>query len=239
MEQLYVLQLEDGKYYVGKTKDIRRRVGEHASGSGSSWTTTHKPIKVMEVRPLTGAHDENNTTKDLMKKHGVDNVRGGSYTAVNLPEAVKSVLQSEIRAGSDACFKCGREGHFANKCTEICAPDEELEWECYHCPQTFATESACNSHERTCRAKQEEEEWGCEYCDRTFTTKFGCSVHERSCRPPSPPTKKSGSCYRCGRTGHWSPECYAKTDTDGNDLDDVDESVGKSYRRGGYRRRNY
>ena len=31
--------------------------------------------------------------------------------------------------------------------------------------------------------------------------------------------KKGGACYRCGRTSHWSPDCYAKTDTEGNKLD--------------------
>lgn len=30
----------------------------------------------------------------------------------------------------------------------------------------------------------------------------------------------NGTCYRCGRRGHYSTTCYAKTDTDGNSLDD-------------------
>jgi len=32
-------------------------------------------------------------------------------------------------------------------------------------------------------------------------------------------TSQSGACYRCGRTSHYASACYAKTDTDGYELD--------------------
>ena len=40
-----------------------------------------------------------------------------------------------------------------------------------------------------------------------------------------PPINKSGGeCYRCGRKSHWSKDCYATTDIDGDELtDDEDE----------------
>jgi predicted GIY-YIG superfamily endonuclease len=124
MEQLYVLQLEDGKYYVGKTKDIRRRVEEHARGDGPEWTRTYRPVKVLEVRPLKNEHDENNTTKDVMKKYGEENVRGGAYCQMELPGSYKAALQAERRSTQDACFKCGGRGHFAAQCRSA---DEEEE----------------------------------------------------------------------------------------------------------------
>lgn len=118
MEFLYVLQLEDGKYYVGKTTDIKRRVEEHHKGKGSEWTKLHKPVKVLETRKVKDEHDENNTTKDLMKKYGVDNVRGGSYSQVSLPSAYAKTIESEIRGNTNACFKCGGKGHYAKDCDE-------------------------------------------------------------------------------------------------------------------------
>ena len=30
---------------------------------------------------------------------------------------------------------------------------------------------------------------------------------------------QSGACYRCGRTSHYASDCYARTDTDGNELE--------------------
>ncbi len=64
-------------------------------------------------------------------------------------------------------------------------------------------------------------------------------VHERSCNSEvvyESPKKKSGSCYRCGRTSHYANECYASTHAKGyslwhevsdssNDESDEDEVV--------------
>lgn len=34
----------------------------------------------------------------------------------------------------------------------------------------------------------------------------------------APVKPKKGACYRCGRTSHWSPDCYATTHIDGEEL---------------------
>lgn len=199
MEQLYVLQLVSGKYYVGRTKNVADRYKQHIAGEGAAWTRKYSPTKLIETRAMKGDHDETNLTKDLMKKYGVDNVRGGAYVTVTLDDATKSVLEREIRGNNDRCFKCGLGGHFAGQC-----------------PITVKEEP------------EEEDIWGCDHCDREFTSMTRAIAHERRCTSnpanfPKPTKKQSGACHRCGRTSHWIADCYAKTDADGNDIESDDD----------------
>ena len=182
MEQLYILQCESGKYYVGKTADVMRRFEEHKSGRGSAWTKKYKPVRLMECGGITSDHDENNATEDLMKKYGIENVRGGIYAQIVLPEEYTNVLKLKFRGTADTCYKCNLAGHFANKC-----PNEEVE-----VPKVKKI---------VAKAKVVVEEvWGCSYCDREFSTEYGCGVHERSCKKTSHvEAPKTGACYKCGR----------------------------------------
>lgn len=185
MSTLYALQLEHGKYYIGKADDVANRYRQHKNGQGSEWTKMFRPIKMLETREITSEHDENNVTKDYMKKYGIENVRGGSYCQTVLGDTTFEFLERETRGNSDACFKCGNHGHFVRDC-----PNE--------------------------LSSEEEQVWISECCGKEFTNLTRAVAHERRCTEKH---SKEPTCYRCGRKGHYSPECYARKHINGDDLD--------------------
>lgn len=44
---VYVLVCEDGSYYTGYAKDVKRRFERHKKGQGAKYTRMHKPEKTM------------------------------------------------------------------------------------------------------------------------------------------------------------------------------------------------
>lgn len=118
-EVIYVLELKNNKFYVGKTKNIEKRFEKHLEGTGSSWTKQYPPIKIIEQIPARDNLLENETTKRYMFKYGIDNVRGGAYCQMTIDANTKSFLDKELKSFDDSCYKCGMKGHFAKEC-KIC-----------------------------------------------------------------------------------------------------------------------
>jgi predicted GIY-YIG superfamily endonuclease len=88
---LYVLKLEGGKWYVGITSDIERRLEQHRSGIGAKWTAAHKfeQLESSEdfLTPLPScqaAVRENRKVYELVALYGMDSVRGGNHSAYEL-----------------------------------------------------------------------------------------------------------------------------------------------------------
>ena len=82
---IYALQLEEGKFYVGKThKNIGIKIAfdEHLKGNGCEWIRKYKPISIIENYEHYYIFEEDILTKKYMMKYGIQNVRGGSYTKI-------------------------------------------------------------------------------------------------------------------------------------------------------------
>ncbi len=125
MTTLYILELRGGKYYVGKTNDVTQRIQAHFSQDGSAWTQIYRPVRLLRTVPYTGPLSEDTLVKEMMLKHGIDAVRGGSYSNLELSPAQRSVLQKEMRGAGDMCFHCGEKGHMASQCISDDDSDEE------------------------------------------------------------------------------------------------------------------
>lgn len=160
---VYALKLANGKYYVGKTDDLEQRLQNHFSGSGAAWTREHEPIKVLEIRENVSRFEEDKMTKEYMEKYGIDNVRGGAYSQVELADETREFLQREIRGTSDVCFKCNRPGHWASQCY---ARTVQV-WCCEMCDAQFDTRQQAERHERSCGVRRRTDGDRCFRCRRT------------------------------------------------------------------------
>lgn len=89
---LYIIALEQDKYYVGITryKDPYRRINQHGTKQGAAWTRKYKPLKPLQVVrlenlgfiPATEAERrENAAFEEFRKLYGLQNVRGGKVTS--------------------------------------------------------------------------------------------------------------------------------------------------------------
>lgn len=192
MPTIYVLLCEKKRYYIGKTiRPLQSRIEEHFNSNGSEWTRKYKPLKVIEIIQNADDFDEDKYTKIYMQKYGIDRVRGGSYTQLELPEYSIISLEKELCSVTDTCFRCNRKGHYANNC--------------------YATTKTDGSpiYDDSTDDESEYDVYCCEYCHKEFLTEAGAEKHEKICKQNKSNSQYTISCFKCGRKGHYANKCYA------------------------------
>lgn len=179
MLYIYILKLQQGKYYVGKTSNPYFRIESHFNSEGSEWTKINKPVELLEL--IEGDdYDEDKYTKIYMDKYGIDNVRGGSYSSVKLDKETKNQLIKISNSTNNRCFKCKKDGHFAKDC----------------------------KYQNSTNESEEDVIWFCEYCDKEFEDEEKCEYHERYCKKKNN-SNSGNLCFKCGKYGHYANNCWS------------------------------
>ena len=122
---VYVLKLEDDKYYVGSSTNVLERFEQHKNGQGSAWTQKYPPTGIHYIYPSTDSTDaalrllEEKVTYDLMTEFGILNVRGASICQIEIPSEEYDVIAKMLLHRQNKCIKCGQEGHYVNECPNV------------------------------------------------------------------------------------------------------------------------
>jgi hypothetical protein len=115
---IYVLECMDGKYYVGRTGNLDKRLELHSSGRGSFWTRKYPMKSVIEVLKNADKFDEDKYVLKYMDKYGVENVRGGSYSQMVLNNDLQKCIQRHFITANNLCYICGGQGHLIRECKD-------------------------------------------------------------------------------------------------------------------------
>jgi len=209
---IYTLELQEGKYYVGKTNHLEVRLDIHFHSEGSAWTKLYPPIKVLEVIPNCDDYDEDKFTMKYMDMYGIDNVRGGSFVSVVLDANTVEHLKQMSNGTSDRCFACGKEGHFAKDCHQyskvpILVPVKPNPKKCKCFNSMFA------SHfEKDCALKNTENFMkGVAFVgnkiNKFIQEEFDETDETEEETPKANAKPFYNCCFRCGRAGHYASSC--------------------------------
>ena len=113
MVYVFVLKLQNGKYYVGNSVDENgiRAIMKQKRKFNLKWLNEYKPLEILNVYNNGDIFDLDKLTKQMMAAHGIENVRGGAYEEWRLSRSDINHIEKEIFSALGMCMYCGSNMH--------------------------------------------------------------------------------------------------------------------------------
>tara|TARA_Y100001958_G_C21248511_1_gene581347 strand:+ start:2586 stop:3167 length:582 start_codon:yes stop_codon:yes gene_type:complete len=124
-QNVYVLKLENDKYYVGESTNVEKRIWAHKNDNGSAWTKKHEVEAQISGVEVTNNFNELAQTLEMMRVYGIDNVRGSLFTKPFPLDRFEKIMAAQLYCELHGyCRKCGSNDHFVGNCKE----DKVVNW---------------------------------------------------------------------------------------------------------------
>ena len=145
--QVYVLKLENSKYFVGHTKTTKNLPGQ-IEKLNIAWLKKNPYIKILKIYNNCDKFDVDKYTKKYMELYGIENVRGGSYYHMKLHQNILKQLEKEFEQKEiyehpeeevehyekeyieDSFDRLEGEFEIINKCSR-CGSNEHYAYQCF------------------------------------------------------------------------------------------------------------
>ena len=113
---VYILKLQQDKYYIGRSVDHQKRIQDHINQEGCEFTKIYPVINIIDIIETNDAFDEDKYVFRYMDMYGIENVRGGSFSKINLDPHEIGLIKKIIKNSKNQCYYCGNPNHFLKEC---------------------------------------------------------------------------------------------------------------------------
>jgi hypothetical protein len=115
MIYIYILELYNNKFYIGKVNNISSIVNDICNNK-FEWLFYNKPLKIIDIYNFSNDINEDEFVLEFMNIYGVNNVRGGCFKQMNLTFDNTYDIFKTIKIVYNKCYLCGEETHNGDKC---------------------------------------------------------------------------------------------------------------------------
>ena len=117
MIYIYILELCNNKFYIGKLYNIYDLEDTILMlDETNEWLYYNKIIKIANIEAFEENFDEVYFIYEFMQHYGVNNVRGGDFNRMNLTLDNAYNIFINIKIEQNKCYICGLNNHNAYQC---------------------------------------------------------------------------------------------------------------------------